>query len=202
MKTIEYDGLRFVRNDRTGYYLNSKTGKRLHRYVWEKYNGEIPKGYDVHHIDHDKNNNDISNLRMMTQCEHMRLHGSELTEEQKQRKRDNLTENARPKASEWHKSKEGIEWHKTHGRQVAEHMEEREYICENCGKTFSAKPFGKNRFCCNACKSAYRRKQNMDEEIRVCAYCGKEFLTNKYKKAIYCSTVCSNKGRCKKQSTP
>ena len=32
----------------------------LHRMVWTCYNGEIPDGYDIHHIDFDKNNNDIS----------------------------------------------------------------------------------------------------------------------------------------------
>lgn len=202
MKIIEYDGLIFVRDDKTGYYLNSKTHKRLHRYVWEKHNGKIPKGYDIHHIDHDKNNNDISNLRMMTQCEHMRLHGSELTEEQKQRMRENLTENARPKASEWHKSKEGREWHKIHGKQVAEQVEECEYICENCGKTYSAKPLGKNRFCCNACKSAYRRKLGMDDETRICAYCGKAFLANKYSKITHCSRTCTMKDRHRKTDTP
>lgn len=33
-----------------------------------------PKGYVVHHIDHNVENNNLGNLMMMTQSEHMKLH--------------------------------------------------------------------------------------------------------------------------------
>ena len=36
--------------------------------------GKIPKGYIIHHIDGNRKNNDISNLKMMTKLEHDRLH--------------------------------------------------------------------------------------------------------------------------------
>jgi hypothetical protein len=67
-KQIEYDGYIFTRDKKSGYYLSAKpihNDKRimLHRYVWIKYNGEIPKGYSVHHIDENKENNDIMNLK-------------------------------------------------------------------------------------------------------------------------------------------
>ena len=65
-KYIEYDGLKFCRDDKTGYYLNSTIRKRLHRYVWEKERGEIPEGYHIHHIDKNKANNDISNLALIS----------------------------------------------------------------------------------------------------------------------------------------
>lgn len=45
-----------------------------HIYVWEQVNGKKPKGYVIHHIDEDKSNNDISNLKMMTISEHAKLH--------------------------------------------------------------------------------------------------------------------------------
>lgn len=193
MKAIEYDGLRFVRDDKTGYYLNNKTHKRLHRYVWEKYNGEIPKGCDIHHIDHDKSNNDISNLRMICKPDHMKLHGSELSDEQRERMRDNLTQNARPKASEWHKSEQGSEWHKSHYEKMKERLhEEKERKCLNCGKVYYSE---KGTFCSNACKSAYRRKTGVDNETRKCVYCGKEFTVNKYKKITHCSRACTSRDR-------
>ena len=37
-----------------------------HRIVYEKHHGPIPSGYDVHHRDGDKLNNDISNLELLS----------------------------------------------------------------------------------------------------------------------------------------
>jgi len=64
------DDIKFtLRNN--GYYGRTN-GERdlMHRYVWIKNNGEIPKGYDIHHINHDKSDNRISNLEMYTKSEH------------------------------------------------------------------------------------------------------------------------------------
>ena len=61
-----------------GYHrVYDKTQKRyrmMHNIVWEQYYGEIPKGMQVHHIDHNKLNNDISNLKLVNSLEHKRLH--------------------------------------------------------------------------------------------------------------------------------
>lgn len=130
---------------------------------------------------------------MMTQSEHMRLHGSELTETQKQQKRDNLSEKVRPKASEWHKGEEGREWHKLHYEKMKECLyEKKKRECLNCGKTYYS---AKGTFCSNACKSAYRRKLGIDNETRKCVYCGKEFTVNKYSKSTHCSQSCVNRSR-------
>lgn len=40
----------------------------------ERYGISIPKGYDIHHIDLDHNNNDITNLLLIPHVLHMRLH--------------------------------------------------------------------------------------------------------------------------------
>ena len=72
-----FNNVKFVRDDKTGYYLNSTLRKRMHRYVWEYYNGEIPKGFQIHHIDHDKSNNDISNLEMISRSKHAKIHANE-----------------------------------------------------------------------------------------------------------------------------
>lgn len=45
-----------------------------YRYVWISVNGPIPEGMIIHHIDGDKNNNDISNLQLFTKEDHSRLH--------------------------------------------------------------------------------------------------------------------------------
>lgn len=64
------DGIKFTLRNH-GYFA-ATTGKRqqMHRYVWEKHFGEIPKGYDIHHKDHNRTNNDISNLELLTKSEH------------------------------------------------------------------------------------------------------------------------------------
>lgn len=79
---IVFDGYRFVRDKKTGYYLSSKQIKnnkryRLHRYIWEYYHGEVPEGYYVHHIDGNKDNNDISNLTIIPKGKHVQHHSLE-----------------------------------------------------------------------------------------------------------------------------
>ena len=50
----------------------------LHQYIWMVANQcEIPEGYEVHHIDGNKLNNSISNLMLLTEEEHHRLHMDE-----------------------------------------------------------------------------------------------------------------------------
>jgi hypothetical protein len=66
-----------------GYWIVSwqENRKRIcmleHRWVWEQANGPIPKGHQIHHIDHDRNNNALSNLQCMTAREHIQLHRQE-----------------------------------------------------------------------------------------------------------------------------
>jgi len=63
-----------------GRYFQNK-GKRLHREVWKANNGmDVPEGFHVHHVDHDRTNNAPDNLELMEIGEHMRLHGSEKSE--------------------------------------------------------------------------------------------------------------------------
>ncbi len=50
----------------------------LHRAVWQYYRGKIINDYCVHHIDENKNNNDISNLQMMSMSEHRHLHNQKM----------------------------------------------------------------------------------------------------------------------------
>lgn len=45
-----------------------------HRWVWINERGKIPKDLDVHHIDGNKDNNDINNLELITRSEHQKKH--------------------------------------------------------------------------------------------------------------------------------
>lgn len=81
---VSRDGL--VVNNKTHYIIKpaitplgyvvfhiSIKGKRIHKYaqrlVWETYIGEVPKGYDIDHIDNNKLNNKLDNLRCITHKE-------------------------------------------------------------------------------------------------------------------------------------
>lgn len=197
-KIAYFDGLRFCQDDRTGYYLNAITHKRLHRYVYEKAHGPIPKGYDIHHIDHDKRNNEIENLEMLTSFEHKRRHGEELTEDEREKRRENMNKAARPAAIAWHKSEAGKGWHKEHYKDTAQSMHERtSKTCKQCGKVFLGTASPRNVFCSNACKSAWRRKVGLDNEQRKCAMCGAEFTANRYKETACCSKECASRLRSK-----
>ena len=37
----------------------------VHQIVWEAFNGEIPEGYEIDHIDDDPSNNSLSNLQLI-----------------------------------------------------------------------------------------------------------------------------------------
>ena len=194
-----FNGMKFTLDEHSGYYLGTTVPrKRMHVYVWEYYNGPVPQGYHVHHKDGNRANNQIDNLEAIDGRVHEKLHGAMLTDEQRQLRRDNLNENARPAASAWHGSDAGHEWHKQHYENMKDVLHERHTgTCLFCGKEFSA--YRSSKFCCNACKSAYRRKTGADMEERECAVCGKPFMTNKYKATQTCSGRCANLIRRKRE---
>ena len=59
-----------------GYVRIRKFGGYVleHRYVWETANGEIPDGYQIHHVNGNKKDNRLENLMIMTNSEHQTLH--------------------------------------------------------------------------------------------------------------------------------
>lgn len=122
---------------------------------------------------------------------HKQRHAKELTDEIRQKYRDNLNKNARPKAIEWHKSEEGRKWHKEQWKvslgKVKHEQKPKKLKCIYCGKEYETTTFGITKFCSNNCKSAYRRKLGVDNVERQCRVCGDTFTTNKYSKRTLCS---------------
>lgn len=51
-------------------YGSKKRSARIHRLVYEAFVGNIPSGYHIHHINHNKQDNNIENLKLVTTKEH------------------------------------------------------------------------------------------------------------------------------------
>lgn len=196
-RTADIDGYKFKKDKKTGYYLStSRIGerrKRLHVYIWEKHNGVIPKGFQVHHVDRNKDNNEIENLVLLSKADHLKQHAS--TPE-----RIKASQQAIKKAvlfaPEWHKSDEGHEWHIKHGKDSWKNREPISYICTQCGNSFkSLKAYSENenRFCSNNCKSKFRRKMGYDNVERKCEECDNTFIVNRYQKRRLCNECISKK---------
>lgn len=194
-KTAFFDGYKFRRDMKTGYYLATKptyNGKRerLHCYVWRYFNGPVKEGYHIHHKDENKEHNDIENLVCARGTTHMKYHLLKYATNHHDEILDNLEKNARPRASEWHKSSDGRKWHSQQRIRTTSELKEKEFVCENCGTHFWKKPLGQNKFCSNNCKSQARRKSGVDDETRTCACCGREFKANRYSSKSFCSAEC------------
>lgn len=194
----EYNGYVFTKDPKTGYYLSTRRiggyRRRLHRYVYECERGAIPRGCEVHHIDLNKDNNDISNLELLSREAHRAVHVEALKAdpERLEAVRAALKRNAQPAATAWHKSEAAKDFHRKLGKESWEGREPITYKCSQCGKEFqSMKAYGKsNRFCSNNCKSAYRRASGKDKESRTCIICGVVFDVYRYSPTRTCSPKC------------
>ena len=71
--------------DNIGYYVanwqqrdsetKARMGRRfsrVHQIVWRVYHGDVPEGLEIDHIDGDKANNRVENLRVVTHAENIR----------------------------------------------------------------------------------------------------------------------------------
>ena len=97
--------------DDRGYYriVSRKEGnrnKRLHRLIWEAYNGELPEDMVIHHIDGNKTNNDINNLEVLSKSDHSVLHNKD----NNGRKGKPLSEETKKKLSDANKRENNPAW--------------------------------------------------------------------------------------------
>jgi hypothetical protein len=69
-------------DDCKGYpsiWVNNKS-IRIHVLVWERANGQKPKGFDIHHKDFNKGNYAFSNLELLTHSDHQKIHAGWIRE--------------------------------------------------------------------------------------------------------------------------
>lgn len=197
---VTYNGYVFTKDAKTGYYLSAKpiyNNKRirLHRYVWIIENGEVPQGFDVHHKDEDKDNNEPDNLELMINLKHRKHHIDKIMVNHFDERREKFIKYAHPAAVEWHGSTEGRQWHSDHWNETLKIPMTTKIIkiCTVCGaeyETVQAKN-GVSQFCSKKCKAKARRDSGVDNETRNCVVCGKSFEINRYEDKITCSRQCA-----------
>lgn len=193
----EFNGLNYWKGKKERYYRNAQSKPHsLHRAVWEYYNGKIPDGLAIDHIDRNADNNQIENLRLVTYSEN----NKNVSDHEKQRRRLHAAK-IREKAKEWHASEKGKEWHASHGKTAYRDRKPIEKLCAHCGKKFITKDYAPNhRFCSANCKmrARTRRLQGLPEDAisteleKTCVMCGATFYTH-VKRAVTCSKKCRNK---------
>lgn len=181
----KFDGMNYF-SDVQGHY---RATFHIHRTVYTYYYGEIPSGYDIHHIDRNKANNDISNLLLVTRSEHQKIHkpqgNAAVTYDTpriftcKQCGKTFSTTNTRQNS---YCSKEC--------RDIGHrHYEYRH--CAICNKRFRVRSDAKTQTCSLECANKMWRDKVAVKE-KVCAQCGNKFLTSNNRK-IYCSRNCAQK---------
>lgn len=127
-----FNGLHYWKGKKEKYYRNAQHKPHsLHRAVWEYHYGEIPEGMVIDHIDRNTDNNQIENLRCVTQSENNKnISPNDLANRRRQ------CNEMRELAKAWHKSPEGKKWHSKHGIEAYKKRKPIERVCSICGKTF------------------------------------------------------------------
>lgn len=194
---IVYNGIIYRKHPHQKYFYCAESLKRtkalfsrsLHRQMWFDKHGEIPVGYHVHHVDGNAFNNTIENFELIESKWHLTYHAKEKVARDPELYRRNL-DKAREFAKAWHGSPEGIAWHTQNAINTGfGKFDYGKGNCLSCNKEFTKKSY-QSKYCSNACKSAFRRKNNPDKAPFNCLACGKEYITLKYLPARYCSSQC------------
>jgi hypothetical protein len=199
MASIIYKGTRYYIQT-TGKYYSSRNpvqGTRsLHRRIWIEHHGSIPVGMDIHHIDGDWKNNDISNLKCVEESRHLSKHTKASFRNKEYRK---AVEAGRQKAIKaavaWHRSAEGKEWHSQHGKEAWIGRKKFIVKCATCGKPFKAS-FKRAKHCSKSCTNRYTREHSKRVQ-KKCPICGKLYQAKiaDAKKTVCCGRSCGAKWR-------
>ena len=92
-------------------YLRGRHGDRLvlaHVVAWEAVNGPVPEGMQIHHVNDDKTDYRIENLRLVDATTHKRIHGGCELRDGVWWKPCHICATAKPIGAEhWYMSKEG-----------------------------------------------------------------------------------------------
>ena len=190
----KFDGVIYPING-AGHF--AKSYNPIHREVWKYYFGEIPEGYEIHHVDDDKSNNKPENLQCLTKTEHRKLHFS---------KPELIADLQRELTCDYCGKKFVAVWSggnrfcsdecKSARFYRCEHNQE-ERICAFCGVTFKTSKFNNTRCCSHSCAMKLRLNEKTVEA--TCPIYGKKFMRAESSNKIYCSRTCASKAQAQKR---
>ena len=180
----EFNGI-IYRQDTHKYYSNRVF---IYRAVYSYYCGDIPDGYEIHHKDFNPENNDISNLQMLTKEEHRQLHNTNYPEKEYvceycgkifySKAPQSIVRFCSKKCASNYSYKFGVAYKK---------------VCPKCGKEFSSL-VKRAKYCSPECANSSRKTIIP----RICPTCGNTFQP-KSSRNVYCSYSCAAKVSAKKR---
>ncbi|MBR0289662.1 MAG: HNH endonuclease [Selenomonadaceae bacterium] len=176
------------RKNKGGHYTRPAS---IHRDVWSYYHGEIPKEHDIHHVDEDKNNNDVSNLQCLSKSQHRSVHNKNLTPVE-------YTCQFCGKIFTSNKTDNNVQFcSKTCYNKWAHRKKTEVRICVICGNSFTISKYSPTLTCSLSCRSQLILKNASVQPIeKICPACGKKFFTHSAKRK-YCSPVCGKTAKIK-----
>lgn len=170
---IEFNNRKFYLCPENGYYEakitigNKRITLRLQRVVWEFYNGAIPENCHIHHIDGNKQNNDISNLKLVSASEHAKIHSKKANKEfwhsEKMRK---ASEKGREECKKWHNSETGKKWHSEHQKETVRKNIIKK-ICTDCGGSFNTWHDVREQSLCRKCRDKLFHRKKQDDKKQI-----------------------------------
>jgi hypothetical protein len=155
----EFNGRKYKLYPGRRYFTQHKHS--MHRVVWEFFNGKIPKGKHIHHINENSWDNRLENLELIECSKHLSEHIKKKFEKDKEWFKEFQTLGTEA-SKVWHKSEEGRKWHSDHA--MKNNFGGIVYgigTCEVCGDEFTKKKKDQ-KFCTkgksgNNCRSKSRR---------------------------------------------
>ena len=159
---IDKKVIQFHKDCVTGYWVNNTYRLRLHR---EKLRLELGltkeqmEGYDVHHIDKNKDNNEISNLQLINKIKHVTAHAKEQLHTKTVKVCEQCGEEYESSSNVAHKQrfcseKCKMKWRRANG------LDREERVCIYCGKTFTCNKTLPTKFCSKRCAGKYNYHNN------------------------------------------
>ena len=153
--------IQFHKDCVTGYWVNNTYRLRLHR---EKLRLELGltkeqmEGLDVHHIDGNKDNNDISNLQLINKIKHVTTHAKEQVREKIIKICEWCGEEYESSSNVAHKQrfcseKCKMKWRRANG------LNDTVRVCKQCGKEFICDICSRTQFCSRHCAGVYNYKK-------------------------------------------
>jgi len=164
-----------------------RNGKKLHREVWKAFNGEIPAGYDIHHIDLNLDNNDISNLQCLPKSVHRELHAKLRTGQPHNKviKEIFQCEVCGKQYEAFNTSRNRFCSTACQNKYFRKVLKKK---CAWCGKEFETTN-SRTKFCSKKCAAFFAGRRLK----KICPICGKEFETQASVHSKTCSRECSYK---------